>query len=284
MLWFNNQNIAIFFSQKSDGDLLFKTRTNTDLTRTDTDPTRTNTDLTQTNTEELNKKVRQNRICFFEKNKIAPQRLVNLAGVHGTNIGTITCDSTLGSGSLNPNSRIPDTDGLITNIRNSYLMITGADCFPVFFWDSVKNVIGIAHCGWRSIINADLRGLNADLRGQKDGIAIEMIKKFKADFGSNPTDIQVWLGPGIKSCHFEVKNDVAELFEKNFKNAIINRGAKIFIDLPKVIMLQLIEAGVMPENITEHPDCTYCQKDKYFSYRRDKPETLEANAFIIHLK
>lgn len=137
------------------------------------------------------------------------------------------------------------------------------------FYDEDKNAIGLAHCGWRGILN---------------GLPAKMIDKFISEFGSNPKDIQVWLGPGIKSCHFEVQNDVAGLFEKNFKNAIINRDDKIFIDLPKAIALQLIEAGAKPENITEHPDCVYCQKDKYFSYRRDKPEIVNANTFIIHLK
>ena len=121
MLWFNNQNIAIFFSQKSDGDLLFKTQINSDQTQIDTDT--------------LNEKVRQNRISFFEKNKINPQRLVNLAGIHGTNIVVINHHD-LGKGALETNTRIPNTDGLISNIKNSYLMITGADCFPVFFYDS----------------------------------------------------------------------------------------------------------------------------------------------------
>jgi len=263
MLWANTNSISIIFSQKSDGDLLFKTRNNAEPT--------------QNNAEKLNDQIRQNRVCFFEKNKIDPKRLVNIVGVHGTNI-TMTRHSDLRKGALDPETRIKDTDGLITNIKNSYLMITGADCFPVFFWESVKNVIGIAHCGWKGILA---------------GLPSKMVKKLKDEFGSNPADIQVWLGPGIKSCHFEVQNDVSRLFEKNFKSAIINRDDKIFIDLTKAIMLPLMEAGVKTENITEHPDCTYCEKEKWFSYRRDKfenpepveePRLIEANAFIINLK
>jgi len=245
MLWFNNQNISIIFSEKSDGDMLFKKQY-----------------------PELNEKIRQNRISFFEKNKINPERLVNIAGIHGTNIA-MTRHSDLRKGAFDPATRIPDTDGLISNIKNSYLMITGADCFPVFFLNSIKNVIGITHCGWRGVLNE---------------LPAKMINKFISEFGSKPNDIQVWLGPGIKSCHFEVQNDVACLFEKKFKNAIINRGAKISIDLPKAMMLPLMEAGVKSENIIEHPDCVYCEKDKWFSYRRDKPKVIETNAYIINLK
>lgn len=245
MLWLNNENISIIFSQKSDGDMLFKTQH-----------------------PKLNEKIRQNRISFFEKNKVNPERLVNIAGIHDTNIVMIN-HNTLGNGALELSTRVPDTDGLVSNIKNSYLMITGADCFPVFFWDSVKNATGVAHCGWRGILKE---------------LPAKMINKFVSEFGSNPADIQVWLGPGIKSCHFEVQNDVASLFEKNFKNAIINRDHKIFIDLPKVVTLQLTKAGTKPENITEHPDCTYCEKDKYFSHRRDKSEIIQTNSYIIYLK
>jgi len=245
MFWLENKNIAIIFSQKSDGDMLFKTQH-----------------------PELNEKIRQNRISFFEKNKINSKRLINIAGVHGTHIA-MTRHSDLGRGSLDPNMRIPDTDGLIINIRNSYLMATGADCFPAFFYNENKNMIAAAHCGWRGILM---------------GLPLKMIDEFKNDFDSNPADIIVWIGPGIKSCHYDVFQERASLFSKNYKEYIIIKDDKIFLDLAGIIALQLTKAGVRPEKITTHPDCTFCEKDKYFSHRRDKNEIIEANAFIINLK
>jgi len=131
----------------------------------------------------------------------------------------MTCHSDLGKGALDSDTRIPDTDGLITNAKNSY-----------------------------------------------------------------PADIIVWIGPGIKSCHYDVPQERAELFSKDYKECIIIEGGKIFMDLAGIITLQLIGARVRPEKITTHPDCTFCEKDKYFSHRRDKQEIIEANAFIINLK
>ncbi len=167
-------------------------------------------------------------------------------------------------------------------------MITGADCFPVFFYDSTKNVIGVAHCGWRGIL---------------DELPAKMIEKFKSDFGSNPTDIAVWIGPGIKSCHYDIPQERAELFfsrseitrrmTKDYKEYIMIRGNKIFLDLVGIMTLQLTKAGVKSEKITTHPDCTFCERKKYFSNRRDKLENpkpikaqriVEANAYIINLK
>ncbi len=66
--------------------------------------------------DNINEKIRQNRISFFKKHNIDPRRLVNIAGIHNTNIAIID-DSNLGGGSLNSNTRIPDTDGLITDVK-----------------------------------------------------------------------------------------------------------------------------------------------------------------------
>jgi hypothetical protein len=245
MLWIDNKNIAIIFSQKSDGDMLFKREF-----------------------PEINEKVKVNRIAFFKKNSIDSSRLVNSAGVHGSNIALIK-EEDLGKGALEENSRIRETDGLITNVKNSYLMATGADCFPVFFYDEQNQIIGIIHAGWRGILK---------------GIVPEMMSKFKNKFDSNPADIIVWIGPGIKSCHYDVSQERADLFSKDYKECIIIKDGKIFLDLDGIIALQLTGAGVKPEKITTHPNCTFCEKDKYFSHRRDKQEIIEANAFIIGLK
>ena len=147
-------------------------------------------------------------------------------------------------------------------------MVTGADCFPVFFYDPKKQVIGVAHCGWRGIIS---------------GIIQEMVDKFKNEFDSVVSGINVWIGPGIKSCHYSVDKQRAELFSKDYKNQIIERGHQIFLDLAGIIALQLTVAGVRPEKIITHPDCTFCN-DRWPSWRREKENYQGAAAFIIYLK
>ncbi len=227
-----------------------------------------NADKSPINADIINDKVRQNRISFFEKNNIDSQRLVNSAGIHDTNIVMIYHND-LEKGALESSTRIPETDGLISNIKNSYLMLTGADCFPVFFYDENKGVIGAAHCGWRGILKE---------------LPTEMVSKFKNEFGSNTSDINVWIGPGIKSCHYDISQERADLFSKDYKAYIMIKDDKIFLDLAGIIAFQLNGAGVKSEKITTHPDCTFSEKDKYFSHRRDKSEIIEANAYIINLK
>ena len=257
MLWLDNSTIAIFFSQKSDGDMYFENKI-----------TQIHTDLKRINADKRNVKVKLNRAKFFEENNIDSARLANIKAVHGNLIYKVE-EKDLGNGALDAYTRIPDTDGLITNIKNSYLMVTGADCFPVFFYDPKKQVIGIAHCGWRGIIKEIIK---------------EMILKLRNSFGSEPADINVWIGPGIKSCHYSVNKERAELFSKDYKNHIIERGHQIFLDLAGIITLQSTVAGVKPEKIITHPDCTFCEKDKWSSYRREKENYQGATAFIIYLK
>lgn len=233
--------------------------------------------LFKTNDSPLNANIKINRQRFFEQYHIDPDRLVNIYGKHGSDIFKVE-EKNLGSGALEAKTRIKNYDSLIIDVKNSYLMVTGADCFPVLFWDSAKNAIAAAHCGWRGILSE---------------LPTKIINKFKDEFHSKPADIFVWIGPGIKSCHYEVPRKRADLFLKNHKEYIIIKDDKFSLNLAGIIALQLTRAGVKPEKVTTHPDCTFCEKDKYFSYRRDKLENFEpiegqkiiqANAYIINLK
>lgn len=67
----------------------------------------------------------------------------------------------------------------------------------------------------------------------------------------------------------------ADLFSAH-KSAILDRDGKIFIDLSLIVKRQLEAAGVIAKNITISEECTYCLPEKYYSFRRDKPERVEA--------
>ena len=42
-----------------------------------------------------------------------------------------------------------DVDGLITNLPEIILCTFYADCVPLYFVDTQKKAIGLAHSGWR---------------------------------------------------------------------------------------------------------------------------------------
>jgi hypothetical protein len=165
---------------------------------------------------------------------------------------------------------IKDHDALITDDPNLILSITVADCLPLYFYDPIKKVIGLAHAGWRGVEN---------------GISLETVKAFEQNYHSAKFDIQVFIGPHIGACHFEVRGDVAEKFS-SWPEFIIFRGEKTFIDLAGIVKKQLLAGGLLKKNINVGPECTYCLPDKYFSFRRDNPgeDQMEVMTAYIGLK
>ena len=144
-----------------------------------------------------------------------------------------------------------NTDGLITNIKhNIYLTIQTADCVPIFILDDIKGIIGLVHSGWK---------------GTSKSIILSAISIF-SDYGSNLNDVQVYLGPCIKSCCYEIKNDVAQFFNNEF---IIRNNNKLFLCLESKIRSDLLNVGIKKSNILLSGICTYENKD-FCSYRRDK--------------
>jgi hypothetical protein len=175
-----------------------------------------------------------------------------LAGLSHSNNVTIVGEGERGQ-------RIENTDGLITNVPGVILTITSADCLPIFFFDKEKGVIGLAHAGWR---------------GVESNIVSKVIEKMKSELGSKHENITVKIGPHIKSCHFEIKEDLVEKFSK-YKNFMTISNGVVRLDLSSVVREQLKVEGVKSGNIDVGDECTYCLPDKYDSFRRDKPKNVE---------
>lgn len=152
-----------------------------------------------------------------------------------------------------------DVDGLITDLKGVRLTSTHGDCIPIYAFDSKRNVIGLAHAGWK---------------GTALGIAGKMISSMKNYYKCNPLDIWVFIGPGIDKCHFEFgeKEALQYFFDRNpwtkdFSYSNENPD-KLYLDLKGINKQFVFNEGVV--NIELSPECTYCNKDKFYSYRRSK--------------
>lgn len=146
-------------------------------------------------------------------------------------------------------------DGLITDKKNIALSTIHADCTPIFFYDPIKKVIGMAHAGWRGTIK---------------NITGNMIKKFIEDFNSNPKDILTVIGPSLGQCCFEVDEDVAEIIlttNKDYKKFMKTKGVKYHFDLWAINKYIMLRAGLKEENIEISGLCTKCNNDLFFSHR-----------------
>lgn len=88
-----------------------------------------------------------------------------------------------------PTARIPRVDAFVTKLTQAPLVIRIADCGPVYFYDPVQRVIGLAHSG---------------RKGTEGNITGNVIRTMREQAGSSPTDIIVVLGPCIRPPHYEV--------------------------------------------------------------------------------
>lgn len=174
-----------------------------------------------------------------------------------------------------------DMDGLITDKKNINLTLRYADCTPIIFFEPNKKVIGDIHSGWRGTVQKI---------GQK--AAIKMIEEFDLD----KEKLLCFIGPCICKCHFEVRDDVKEIFENTFsylldKNLFITKKEKeeneeedkYYIDTNIINRKLLEEIGIPGENIIESNICTVCNSKLIHSHRKDK-EKAGRNIMIIGLK
>jgi YfiH family protein len=201
-----------------------------------------------------------NRQKFFSQLGISTQDIVSAGLAHSNKAALV---SKRDKGQI-----IPGVDGLITKEKNLFLTITVADCLPIYFYDYKKKIVGLAHAGWQGI---------------RQNICQTMVSKMVSEFQTKPEDLIIYIGPHIQKCHFTVRDDVIKQF-KAYQEFIIKKDDYTTIDLLGIVKQQLDELGVSTKNISAADNCTYCQKEKYFSYRRDKPEILTAMVAYIGKK
>jgi YfiH family protein len=129
--------------------------------------------------------------------------------------------------------QIPGVDALITVEKDVPLTVRTADCAPILIHDPTKKVLALVHAG---------------RKGTELGITRKTIELMGTRYGVRGTDLVVKIGPTIGKCCYPV-------------------------DLRKENLEQLIKSRVSKEHIEIDPECTCCNKDKYYSYRGNGPET-----------
>lgn len=206
------------------------------------------------------KEVLENRQRFFNKLRVDCHNVVSADLRHGGNVKVV--------GQKHAGQTIKSADGLITAEKNLFLTITIADCLPVYFYDPEKKIIGVAHAGWQ---------------GVKENIVSRMVQIMVENFKSKYDNILVNVGAHIQKCHFEVKDDIAKKF-KEYQDVIIQKRNKTFINLSRIVAVQLFDSGVSVDNVKTSQECTYCLDDKYYSYRRDGCKDIKAMIAYIGIK
>ena len=108
-------------------------------------------------------------------------------------------------------------------------------------------------------------------------------------YGSSPKDIICAIGPTIRKCHFEVEEDVKDMFlnKFNYIEEIVTIGQikqgrqKYYIDTVKINKNILMEMGIKEENIIDSKICTVCNSSLMHSYRKEGKDAGRNTALIM---
>ena len=189
--------------------------------------------------------------------------------IHSGNV-TIVSEALRGKGSIDHSQAIDATDAMVTTVPDTCLMVLVADCVPMLFFDPVRNVIGVAHAGWK---------------GTLEYIASKTVRAMENGFGSSPHNIIVGMGPSIGPCCYEVGPEVIAQVRSIFpsgKEYILNESGdgKGYFDLWRANLDQLLRAGIQRKNVEMAMKCTCHNPDLFFSYRHQKGETGRFGAGI----
>lgn len=148
-------------------------------------------------------------------------------------------------------------DALFAGSSGLALSVITADCVPVL----LAGPYGLAavHAGWRGIVG---------------GVVASTLETAG---GSGWT---AWIGPAIGPCCYEVGEEVAEQVAAASGPEVVVPGpaGKPHLDLVAAVRQQLSAAGV--EEIHSVPDCTRCDSERLYSYRREGKGAGRNMAFI----
>lgn len=143
-------------------------------------------------------------------------------------------------------------DGLMTTTKKLPLVVQHADCQAAIFWDFARKELAVVHAGWRGLVQE---------------IYTETLTKFKSN-GSNPENILVGIGPSLGKNNAEFRG-WRDYFPAHFGAYEIKEN---YFDLKGIAEEELLRAGILKKNLSISPACTFEEKDKFHSWRRDKTD------------
>jgi YfiH family protein len=158
-------------------------------------------------------------------------------------------------------------DAVVVREKGLLIGVRVADCVPILLYDRVMRIAGAVHAGWR---------------GTASSILKKTINVMQQSFSSDPANIAVAIGPSIRGCCYVVGPEVSEAVSAASEGEIYHRTreGKHCIDLASANRHQALAAGIPEANIWMSDECTFCNPDRFFSYRYAKGCGGRQAAFI----
>ena len=155
-----------------------------------------------------------------------------------------------------------EADGLVSDQTTDALLVTVADCLPIYLASS-RGALAIVHSGWRGT-----------------GIVLEALRMLQASYDAPASSVTAVIGPGIGACCYHVDESRAELFRSRYgTNAVRQAGGRPHLDLRRVNEDLLSGAGVA--EVSSLDLCTSCTPQLWSSRRDGGGVTCRLMAAII---
>ncbi|MCD4721952.1 MAG: peptidoglycan editing factor PgeF [Desulfobacula sp.] len=194
--------------------------------------------------------IANNRKLIIRKMGMKP--LIFLNQMHGDVIKVLKKDDNDLSESFQPGKEIYTADGIVTDMKDVFLVIQVADCQAVMLYDPQKKVIANIHSGWQ---------------GSVKNIIGKCVDKMILEFGCQTEDIIAGISPSLGPCCSEFVNYKDEIPQSLWKYKIKDKD---YFDFWKMSSDQLIYKGVKKGHIENMKICTKCNTDIFYSFRGEK--------------
>lgn len=200
----------------------------------------------------------ENRSRLAKSLRIPPDRFYDVWQVHGNEVTSTDIPRP-------PEQKHIQSDAIMTDKNDVYLLMLFADCVPILVYDGARHVVGIAHAGWKGTLN---------------NVAGALIAKMTEKYHSSPNDLLAVIGPRICREHYPVGDEIAHQAENKYRsNDILEiKAGKNHFDLGLANAINLRASGVT--SIERMDICTFCQNEDWFSHRAEKGKTGRYAAVI----
>jgi len=164
----------------------------------------------------------------------------------------------------------PEADAVISEEIGVRIAVVTADCLPILLAGDRGRVVAAVHAGWRGLAGGVISACLAALR--------ERLGKSER--------VAAVIGPHIGKCCYEVDEPLLGALEERFSETLPralrqSRPGHARLDLGLLAREALRAEGVENDRIGfVEGACTACDAERFYSYRRDGPETGRLVHFI----
>lgn len=185
--------------------------------------------------------------------------LIQPLQVHGNTV--VRCDEPVCAHAVDEQAK-QGADAVVVTCEHVAAMLCFADCVPLIAV-APGGMFSVIHAGWRGVVNK---------------VWAAAIRELCHAAGVAASEVNVYIGPHIHACHFEVGAEVAQQFVAQFGEGClederhVNMGAALRVGLAKL--------GVAPDRIADCNVCTVCDGGaRFFSYRATEGHCGRHGAF-----